>query len=537
MSSATILPALGRSETRTPFGEALRLALLFAAIKIAVQVVANIVSQHVGYGIFRDEMYYLICGQRLAFGYVDQPPLVALQARLTQTLFGFDHMWSLRLFAAFAGGLKILLTGLLARALGGSRAAQALAMFAVLTVPVYLAIDSFLSMNAFEPVSWMATMLALIELANPPRHVPGHDGRNWWLLLGISAGLGLENKHTLVFYLVCLLLGLLVTRERRVLWSRWCAVSIALIVLLASPNLLWQIAHHFPTWEWLRAVQHSDKDIKLPPLQILLGQLLMLGPLQGLLWLVGIAWLLVAHASRYWRFAGWAYLFFLGVMMALHAKDYYLAPAYPVLFAAGAVALVSWAQAYRARRAAVWGYVGLLGIGTILALPYALPILSPVRFLAYERRVGFHPADMEKHDATLLPQFYADRFGWTELLDKVSAIYRGLPAEQQARTGIFVQNYGEASAINLYGPGLGLPVAISGHQSYWMWGPQGYSGDSMIVVAQASLSDLADFYQGCTLMATRTAPLAMPWERGPIYLCHGARFPFTKFWGQRKQYR
>ncbi len=523
-----------------PLHEVLWLGLLFGSIKVAIQIVANIVSQHVGYGIFRDEMYYLICGQRLAFGYVDQPPFVAVIARLTQALFGFDHMWSLRLLPAIAGGAKILLTGLLVRALGGGRAAAALAMFAVLTVPVYLSLDSFLSMNAFEPVFWMTAVLPLLEIVRLTQ--PGAEHRpaslrNWWIVLGISAGLGLENKATLVFYLICLLLALLLTPARRVLFSRWCALGIAILVLLALPNLAWQALHSFPTWEWLEAVEHSDKDIKLPPLQLFAGQLLMLGPLHSLLWLTGLGWLLAARSARPWRFTGLTYLLFLAYMMRMHAKDYYLAPAYPILFAAGSVAMIAWAAQHRVRRAAIWVYLGVLVAGLVLIVPYALPVLSPQRFIAYERRTGFHPADMETHDPTLLPQFYADRFGWTELLEKVSAIYNALPPEERARTGIFVANYGEASAINLYGPRMGLPVAISGHQTYWLWGPHGYTGDDLILVTQSSPEQLKDYYASCTLMAVRTAPLAMPWERGPIYLCHGAKLPFTQHWDQRKAYR
>ena len=519
------------------------LGLLFGAAEVLLQVVGNIVSQHAGYGIFRDEMYYLVCGQRLAFGYVDQPPLVALQARLTQMLFGIDHMWSLRLFAALAGGAKILVTGLLARALGGGRGAAAMAMFAVLTVPVYLSIDSFLSMNAFEPVFWMTVVLALLEIirSSEPEVSEGsaHRGQParatwWWILLGVSGGLGLENKATLTFYLVCLLLALLITPARRIFLSRGCLIGMTILVLLALPNLIWQATHHFPTLEWLRVLQHSDKDIKLPPLQIVAGQLLMLGPLHSILWLTGTAWLL---ASRRFRWIGLTYLLFLAFMVSMHAKDYYLAPAYPVLFAAGAVAWLAWARGLPFRRAILWSYAGLLFAATCLILPYALPILSPPRFLAYERRIGFRPADMEEHDPTLLPQFYADRFGWTELLDEVSAAYNSLPPEQRARTGILTANYGEASAINVYGPRFGLPVAISGHQNYWLWGPRGYTGDDMILVTQDSLAQLAAYYDRCTLVARRTPPLAMPWERGPIYFCHGAKRPFTQYWEERKEYR
>ena len=318
------------------------LGIVLAVIKVGLHIVTNIVSQHVGYGIFRDEMYYLICGQRLAFGYVDHPPLVALQARLTQILFGYDHMWSLRLFASLAGGAKVLLTGLLVWSLGGSKAGSALGMLAVLTVPVYLALDSFLSMNAFEPVFWMTAMLAAIRLVNL-RHVsPGKDGPLWWLLFGLSVGLGLENKASEVFFLVCLFAALVITPARRILDSRWCLAAAGLILLLAFPNLLWQVDHHFPTLEWLLAMQRSAIEIKLSPFRMFLSQLLMLGPVHCLLWMSGVIWLLFSKEALSWRFVGIFYLLFLTLMMALHAKDYYLAPAYPVFFAAGAVAWMNW---------------------------------------------------------------------------------------------------------------------------------------------------------------------------------------------------
>lgn len=526
---------------QTSLKQILLLGTVFLAIKVALQTVGNIVSEHAGYGIFRDEMYYLICGQRLAFGYVDHPPLVALQARLTQMLFGYDHMWSLRLFAALAGGAKILLTGLLVWALGGGRAGSALAMFAVLTVPVYLSLDSFLSMNAFDPVFWMTAMLALLRLANLQRLTPEKHGRGWWLLFGTSAGLGLENKASETFFLLCLFAALVVTPARHLLASRWCAVAAALVLLLAVPNLLWQVHHHFPTWEWLEIVQHSDKEIKLPPSRMFLSQLLMLGPLHSVLWISGLFWLLRSKAAMTCRFAGIFYLFFLALMMALQAKDYYLAPAYPVLFAAGAVAWMQWAARSslytNIARAGIWSYSILLLLGTVIILPFAIPVFPPAKFLAYEKQLRFHPQDEEVHDPTPLPQFFADRFGWTELLTKTAAIYHALPTEEQAHTGILVKNYGEASAITLFGQIYGLPAAISGHQNFWLWGPRGYTGQEMIVVTQASLADLAHYYGSCARVAMRISPLAMPWERGPIYLCRARKESYTTDWSNFKEYR
>src|SRR5215813_3937923 len=203
-------PPARRAELRS----ILWLAFLFAAVKLAIQIAGNILAQRAGYGIFRDELYYLVCGRHLAFGYVDQPPLVALQARLSEMLFGHDTMWSLRLISGIAGATKVFLTGLLVWALGGGRRAAALAMLAVIAGGVYLGIDSYLSMNSFDPVFWMLCALALVRIVQAEAQ---HEVRNWWLVLGISAGLAFENKASILFFLTAMLVALLVTPQRRIL--------------------------------------------------------------------------------------------------------------------------------------------------------------------------------------------------------------------------------------------------------------------------------------------------------------------------------
>src|SRR3984885_8061818 len=271
------------------------LSVGFAALKVAIHIVGNILAQHAGYGIFRDELYYLVCGRRLAFGYVDQPPLVALQARLSEMLFGYDTMWSLRLISAMAGAVKVFLTGLLVWALGGGRRAAALAMLAVIGAGVYLGLDSFLSMNSFDPVFWMVCALALLRLVKveSPSKI-----RNWWIVFGVSAGLAFENKDSVVFFLIAMLIALLLTPQRRILANRWFGVGVLLIVLVALPNFLWQIHNHFPTLEWLRRTEGSDKVLKFPPLEFFLAQVLTLTPYSVLLWGTGVLWLLFARASR-----------------------------------------------------------------------------------------------------------------------------------------------------------------------------------------------------------------------------------------------
>ena len=509
------------------------LSVAFALLKIAIHIVTNVISQRVGYGIFRDELYYLMCGRHLAFGYVDQPPLAALEARVTDVLFGYQHMWSLRLIPALAGGAMVFLTGMLVWALGGGRRAAALAMLGVTVAGVYLGTHSFLSMNCFDAVFWMICVLALLRIvqAESPRAV-----RNWWIILGVSTGLAMENKDSVVFFLVSALIAILLSRQRRILFSRWFGVSVLLMVVVALPNLLWQIHYHFPTLEWLRDVAKSDKDVKLPPVKFMLAQIITLNPLTVLLWLPGVLWLLFSKQAKPFRFLGLLYVIFLLMMMALHAKDYYLAPAYPVYFAAGAVGRMAWAKKIIWRNALTGFYAALLVIGFFFTVQFSIPILSPEKFIAYEHKLGFTPKDSENHDATILPQFYADRFGWTDMVAQVNAIYHSLPPQEQAVTGILASNYGQASAINILGAEDGLPTAISGHQNYWIWGPRGYTGQEMIVINQDTLADMNKAYASCKLAAMRTNSLAMPWERGPIYLCYGRKTTYAADWKEFKHY-
>ena len=522
---------------RESFRRFVWICLAMAAIKLAIEIVGNILAQRAGYGIFRDEMYYLMCGRHLAFGYVDQPPMVALQARLTEILFGYDHMWSLRLISGIAGAFKVFVTGALVWAMGGNRRAAALAMLGVIVAGVYLGSDSFLSMNSFEPVFWLPCTLALTRIAqadslpDPERVV-----RNWWIVLGVSAGLGLENKANEVFFLVAILLALLLTPQRRILASRWFGGAVAIIVALALPNLLWQMHYHWPTLEWLVGISKSNKDVKLPPLRFLGGQIMMLNPFTCPVWISGVLWLLMAKAARPLRFLGVLYLIYLPMMILLHAKDYYLAPVYAIYYAAGGICL------NQGRPVPVWrkvlrvAYAVLLCYALVRYVPYSIPVLPPQQLVAYEKRLVFTPQDSENHDATILPQFYADRFGWHEMVEKVARVYNSLPPEERAGTGIFTGNYGEASAINLFGAKYGLPTAISGHQTYWLWGPHGYTGQEMIIINDASPEEMKDYYASCVVAAVNDHPLAMPWEHNNIYLCHGRKATYEADWKDLKHY-
>lgn len=496
---------------------AVRLALIFAAIKLALHIAANLWEAHIGYGYFRDEFYYIICSRHLAWGYVDQGPIVALQTWLTMAIFG-KSLAGIRMLSAVGGAGRVFLTGLLAWSLGARRPAQALAMIGVLVVPQYLGTDSYLSMNSTESIFWMGCLLALILI------VRGGSNK-LWLVFGLSAGIGLLNKPSMTFFLVALLAALLVTPQRKLLFNRWAAIGIALLILIALPNLMWQIHHQWPTMEFLHNGKVDNKNIKLGPLAFLGSQIQNMQPLTILIWGAGLIWLLHNRHAKNWRWLGLTYLFFLAGMMALHAKDYYVTPIYPILFAAGGVA---WEMRFANRKSVqkdrIYAFPGLetiLIVTGILVLPMAIPIMQPETWLTYTKATHLYNTsdNTENESSGVLPQFYADRFGWQEEVNQVSSIYHSLSPEDQKKAGILCSNYGEASAINFLGHDL--PFAISGHNNYWLWGPHGETGEVMIVINGASPEEMRKSYASVQIAGRMDNPYSMPYERRNIYLVRG----------------
>ena len=509
--------------------QALWLAGVFARLKLARQVGVNLWQAHLGGGYFRDERYYLICGQHLDWGYVDHGPMVALQARAAVVFFG-RSLAGIRMFSALAGAVKILLTGVVAWAFGGRRAAQALAMLGVLLAPEFLGLDSFLSMNSFEPVFWMAAALALIALLRG-------GSERWWWLFGLAAGLGMENKPSMLVYLVALLIGLLLTPERRIVLTRGAVLAVALAALLVLPFVLWQVHYHWPTLEFLHNGKMEHKNRVLSPLEFVNAQIKMMNPIALLLWGSGLGWLLFSRKARPWRFLGFTYLAFLLLMMATgDAKDYYLAPIYPLLFAAGGVA----AQYPLARRGWRWlvpAYAVMLTAIGLLVLPASLPILSPQGWLAYTARMHLRDqlGSTENARTSEFPQFFADRFEWQELTDAVTRIYNSLPPQDRARAGINASNYGEASAINFLG--VGLPFATCGHNNYYLWGPQGERGDVLIVInGDRTPQKLQRLFDSVVPAGRLDHPYAMPYEHRNLWLCRGIHAPLATLWPKLKHY-
>jgi hypothetical protein len=508
---------------RTPTRSALIFAAPFAAAIFLIHFFSSLWGAHLGYGYFRDEMYFLVCGRHLAWGYVDQPPMVALQARLAKTLFGTSPT-GVRIFSFAAHSLTVVLTGLLTRQFGGRRPAQALAMACVIVAPVFLGTGNFLTMNSFEPCFWMGSMLVLLRLADGSAHPRA------WLLFGLIAGLGIENKHSTVFFLIAVLLGLLLTPQRRILASWYCVAGVAVLTLVALPNFLWQWVHHFPTYEFLHNIAESDKNLRRPPIIFIYEQIKVLVYSTAPIWIGGIIWLGFSARARAWRFVAIAYLVFLALMIAMNGKYYYLAPIYPVLFAAGAVGFSQLAR----RDSHITAYAVIVGVAIFFTAPITLTILPPDRYNALTGIFAPDSARMEKYTSPL-PQVLSDRFGWPQMVQGFAARYNALPPDVRSKTGIFCSNYGEASAVNILGPAYGLPTAISGHVNYYYWGWNNYSGESMLTLGN-NPDDYKNSFDEVIDLGPFDAPWTMDFEHRHYFWLRHRKRPYSADWPSIKKW-
>jgi hypothetical protein len=489
---------------------------LLAAFVLVLHLLA---ASH--YGIFRDELYYLACADHLATGYVDHPPLSVALLWLVRPVVG-DSLIALRLVPAICNAHVVVLTGVLARDLGGGRPAQILAALASAVCPVFLALTSFYSMNAIDLLLWTAALLLVHRCVLAP-------SRGRWLWLGVVLGLGLLNKLSVLWLGAGLFLGLLLTPYRAHLRTRgpWLAGVVALT--LFTPHVLWQVELGWPTLEFIRGAT-EEKMLATAPAEFLAGQVQMLHPFTLPLWLGGLGWLLAHPEARAHRLLGVVYVVVLGILLLnSSSRVVYLAPAYPALFAAGAVAFE--------RAAARWGrawlltaYAVVLVLGGAITTPLALPLLPVESYITYARTLGLAPSTEEDKELGALPQHYADMFGWEALAAAVARVYASLSPAEQADCVILAGNYGEAGAIDHFGPPHGLPRASSGHNNYWLWGPPSGSGRCVIILG-GTLEQLRPRCAAVERAAVFSAPYVMPYEdQLPIHVCRGLRISFAALW-------
>jgi Dolichyl-phosphate-mannose-protein mannosyltransferase len=492
---------------------------MLAAIKLALHLAtAN------RYGIFRDELYYLACAEHLDWGYVDQPPLIAGIAWLARQLFG-DSLLELRLLPAVAGAALVWMTGTLVREMGGGRFAQALAALGVIAAPIYLIFHYWLTMNAFEPLIWMGCAWCVL------RAIRVEDPR-YWLLFGILTGLGMENKYSVAFFATGVVAGLVATRRWTVFADRWFWMGALAAMAVVLPNLIWLVRHNFPFLEAMANVRRAGRDVVRGPVSFVLDQANIMNPVLFPLWAGGLLWLLTGSGRRY-AVLGWTYLVLLATFVVLKGKNYYLAPAYPMLFAAGAIGLEELTSG-RGR----WirnVYTLVVITATLVLAPIVMPIFPVETYIRYQKALGFDPPQAEHQPTGPLPQYFADEFGWEGMAQQAAAVYNRLPPDQRVQTAIFANDYGEAAAIDFFGPRYGLLKAISGHENYWYWGPRDYTGEIVIVLGSDGTGDRQRF-----VSVEAAGHVGHPYSRldehFDIFLCRGLQENFRQLWLVVKQW-
>jgi MFS family permease len=472
------------------------------------------------YGMMRNELYFLACGFHPAFGYADQPPLVPLVAAATQ-IFG-ESVWMLRLPAVIAAILLVPLTAAFARLLGGGRRAAVMAAVAAAVAPALAAVTTLLTTSSFEPLGW--TAIAYLVARAIVR-----DDRHSMLWAGVVAGLAMLAKYGVVMWLLPLGLGLLLTRERRILAWRETWLGVGIAAAMVAPTLVWQAAHGWPFLEIIR--NHSQDDIVGSPVRFAIGQMLALNLVLAPLWIAGVVGPFASDRLKPYRFLAIAFLGAAAIDLLTHGKDYYLFAAYPTLFALGAVLCARlWLWA-----AGVW--MAAAAANFLLVAPIVFPLLTPERLFVLLEHSHLRPAPDEKAAiGAPLTQVFSDELGWRELEAKVAAVYRALPPGDRARAAIFALNYGEAAAIDVYGRKDKLPAAISGDNQYYLWGPRGHDGSVMILIN----GDPARWAAHCASLTEAGrfgVPLAMPYERDrPILVCRGLKGGLERAWPGLKRY-
>jgi 4-amino-4-deoxy-L-arabinose transferase-like glycosyltransferase len=478
---------------------------------VAGAVAAVLVAFGDRYGYHRDELYYLVAGRHLAWGYDDQPPLIPALARLINAISDGSPA-ALRLPTALVVAANVLLVGLLARELGGERRAQLLAALCWATVPFVIGAGHLLSTSPFDVFIW--TLLAYLLVC----WIRTRDDR-LLLALGAVLGIGMLIKNLPILYAVALLAGVLLAGPRDVLRRPPLWIGAAIALAIWAPNLWWQATNDWPQLEMTAAIR-ADAELG-GRVGLVPSQLLLMGPPLAPIWIAGLWRLLRSADLRPYRALGWAYLGTLVVVVITGGQAYYPAGAYPALFAAGAIGAVGWvrragAAGRRRRLALVGAAVALTAVGTAaLSLP-----IYPVSALARSPQ----PAVNDENGETV---------GWPELVATVADVHQSLPADERDRTVILTRNYGEAGAIDRLGGPLGLPGPYSGHNAYWRWGPPPESADGpVILVGRWSEAELAPYCGSLARVATVDNGFDLDNEEqgAPISLCRDRQRSWAEIW-------
>ena len=492
--------------------------LLAAAIVATVVAVAHLATAG-RYDLFVNELYFIVCGRHPAFGYVDQPPLIPLLSALTQI--DGTHVWLLRLPAVVAAVALVPLTVAYAQLLGATTRGAWLGAVAAGSSPMLTAMTATLTTSTLEPLAWTAIAYCVT------RAVVSAEPRMWWWA-GVVAGLALETRYGVIIWIVALAIGLVATGQRALLRSRALVVAIVIAALIAVPNAAWQLGHGLP---FMNVIRNDNADnFTGTPLVFTIDQIFSLNFVLAPLWMTGVVAPFVSPRLARFRFLAIAFVTSALLVFLTHGRNYYLAAAYPAMFALGAAACTALPRLV----VVFWSCVAFAN--GALALPFVLPIYAPAKLEATVERMPVKLRPVEKASVGApLTQVFSYEFGWRELAAGVERVFASLPPSDRARAAIFASTYGEAAAIDVFG--TGLPPALSGNNQYYLWGPRGYDGS--VVIAVNVEPDVWSRRCDSLRVVARygESPYVMPRERDrPIVVCRGLHPPLPQLWPQLKFY-
>jgi len=458
------------------------LIIFFVLLKVGINVLA------MGrFGFQRDELLYITLGDHLAWGYKEVPPFIALLGYISRLLFG-SSLFATRVFSTVFSGLLVWFAGKLTVELGGGKFAVAVTCLALIFSPAFAASGYLFEPVVFDQFWWVLLVYLLVRYVNT-----GDNRYLYWV--GITVGMGMLTKFSILFFVAALLAGLLFSPYRRILRSRHTFLAMLIALFIFAPNLAWEIVHHFPFITQMKTLRAEQLD-HITPSGFITQQLIVNG-IAVLLWMSGLALLLFSPVWRKFRFLALAYVFVFLLMLLLRGKNYYMLGAYPMLFAVGAIGLERWITAgHLQARVAV---LTMITLPNMVVLPLFMLVLSlqstMVMFnLAYKNFSFFaFEARWDDHQLHPLSQNYGVMFGWDEMARKVALAYDGLPAAERKRTVIYAGNYGEASSLHFYGRQYHLPEVVSLNSSFSLWAPAKLNAGHIIFVDDRSGRNIKSF--------------------------------------------
>lgn len=488
--------------------------ILVAAARFVLHIATN-----GNYGFHRDELQTLDDARHLDWGFVAYPPITPLAGRVELILFG-TSLTGFRVFSAMAVSMVMVLAGLIAKELGGKRYAQLLAAVAAGIAPISLVQGAVFQYVSFDYLWGVTITYLLVRLLKT-------DDARWWVPIGAVLGLGMETRYTMGFLALGVAGAVMLTGERRFLRSRWLWAGVGVSILFFLPNLIWQVRHHFISLEFLSYLHARDlrwgRYRGFFPEQLWVSVNLAAVPLA----LLGLWFYFFHREGKRYRLMGWLFVVSFVIFAVVRSRSYYTAPLYPVLIAGGSVLLGMLLAGLRpvwSRLAYGTQWAAIVGNGVVVALlvlPVA-PIGSPVWNITSK-----------------ISDQYREEIGWPDLARSVAGVYRSLPAEEQKHTGILTGNYGEAGALNLYGPALGLPHAMGLTNSFWYRGYDPRLPETVIVTG-FDLAEGRKLFGSCAVAAKNTNAFGVENEESrdhpDILLCRNLRMPWPVYWERYRRF-